>query len=1593
MADKIFSYEFGIVTDAAQKAIDDLNKSLAESGRKSVSHSKQMQAISDAIDDATNSVTENKEAAKKYGEKIKELAELAKSLAAKEKLLAEALDRTATNMRRGTAEAKAIDNQVKRASTEKQTRDLERQARALEKLNEQRRIQTEQQRRANRLHDLAGGTRETRPFPYVGLDPEETRVAQEAAAKKAEATKKAADDKALAEERKRQDEYLAYLVKFYIQQQKLLDKALADEAKKKRKQEKKAEKEAAATLKKETAALDAEIKRRKKLVQDYLNFKDRGGDPNKLTGAQGAAFGQARDDISGQSTDAAGKAAAKFAAEYQASLERGRKIQQEMNEEMGRTGQALDKNTKKVEEYGLSWQSIGRIIVARAVTQAFFQIQAGLAGSVREAAELYRVVAEIQTITSQSQRSDAFLSADLERVITLSSKLNFTPDDVGLALYEALSNQIGETTGQLVDFIEVSGALAKVTRSTLASSSDAIAATINAYNLSIDDAQSVSEKFFTLVDRGRLHLEDVANNIGNVAVPASQLGVSFNEVVGGLSAISIAGVPPKESMTLLRNIMFKLIDPTDKMVELFNEWGVGSGQAAIATYGFSGIIERLSEVAAQGNEEIAELFGTIRAVRGVLGLTGENLKKYEDAVASIAETQRTYNETVQAYIDSPGETFSRIIQQTSNEFLNIGVNVVKTVDTLNDLIQSVFGVENAFSSSLGVLLKLVVGLGTFYATLAIVSTTLIGLNGAVDVVTAAFVRLAAAETVAAEATGVLGAALGFLELHPVIAGLSAIAAALVAGTALWASFGSAGQREIAALVASSQELTKGFSKGFVKSLRDSIEEVSSLYDEKLKKTLQNVAEEVQNLNKEAANLEEVGTIDKLSDQYKRLLDILSGDEVAQKLAIGLGDAVGQEDKFQGTVDTTNKMLEDRLGIIDKTLSKLRDQKKVSEDLLYNSELQAKISSTDRNLSRFGGNRLANEQYNVATDIANKAANTSDIEESRKLFDLARKYLSQAEQTAFQSGTFGTLDRHIAYFNQQDQALFEAQKRREQQFQASQIEERGIRQQTEKESIQAELDRRAALENTIKLELAFLEEYQKRAKDIRKDTTLSLEEKTARQVALDDSFRGNLTTPEGKAAFENEARANAIRLQVDELKRSAEDARRSSDELRAAQQAQIQSLSNLGSAIDSASGALLALAQDVKENFPVLRSSFRALLTPEQVEDRRKNQAIANELPGVILGIQEKLRRGEITPEKAVDDLNVVKILLDSLSKQFGLGIELNGVYDLAATLEKVIVQLEQSQASNDSLTQNLQKATESLDNFGPKANAASSEGEQIDPAFGTDFAKRAEYDGRNLNAAIPLEPNDPFAISIAENLVQSIEGAVAKEAEKRQPLINGQPLQQDFFKGPLINGVPKEFYNGVKTGQPLINGQPAEYTLGPKPAGPLINGQPADQAIGESVNSASWASIPPAMEEGAQAVYKAIEEGSNRIPEKIVAGITEAFRQNQIVNPAANTAAFRNDQRRYAYGGSVDSIPALLSPGEFVVRASQARRNINLLQAINAGSYRRYAGGGSVSNSQTFQNNFNITSSNPQMQTANIVSAIRRQIQQGKASFSKGRPY
>ena len=94
----------------------------------------------------------------------------------------------------------------------------------------------------------------------------------------------------------------------------------------------------------------------------------------------------------------------------------------------------------------------------------------------------------------------------------------------------------------------------------------------------------------------------------------------MEELQASFISLTIGGVKATEAATQLRGVMTGLLKPSEGMKGAFREIGVESGEAAIATWGFQGTLQKLISTTGGSASEIAKLFQNVRGLAGVLAV-------------------------------------------------------------------------------------------------------------------------------------------------------------------------------------------------------------------------------------------------------------------------------------------------------------------------------------------------------------------------------------------------------------------------------------------------------------------------------------------------------------------------------------------------------------------------------------------------------------------------------------------------------------------------------------------------------------------------------------------------------------------------------------------------------------------------------------------------------------------------------------------------------------------------------------------------------------------------------------------------------------
>ena len=279
--------------------------------------------------------------------------------------------------------------------------------------------------------------------------------------------------------------------------------------------------------------------------------------------------------------------------------------------------------------FGLSWQQMMQVIVGTGLHMLIRGFISLLREAVVEAVDFGKRVAEVITISGQPFKSTQQDITNLgNTLIEMSNKYGQSASTIAEGYYQELSARVGTATESLY-VLDQAMKLSIATNTSAAGADKLLTATLNSYGLAAGEAARVSDILFQSVTTGRYHMEELANLIGRVYPIAHEMGIGLEEVMAAINTMTVAGVSSDTAFTQLRGIFTQLLKPTKELKDLMqSKWGVENAQQAISLFGgLIPLLEALSKEAGGSSSEMAEFFKNVRALTGVLQTTNGHIDR------------------------------------------------------------------------------------------------------------------------------------------------------------------------------------------------------------------------------------------------------------------------------------------------------------------------------------------------------------------------------------------------------------------------------------------------------------------------------------------------------------------------------------------------------------------------------------------------------------------------------------------------------------------------------------------------------------------------------------------------------------------------------------------------------------------------------------------------------------------------------------------------------------------------------------------------------------------------------------------------------
>jgi len=384
-------------------------------------------------------------------------------------------------------------------------------------------------------------------------------------------------------------------------------------------------------------------------------------------------------NASGQTFTKEQKEAYIAAAALGKKLGEERKALDEVRGAVEYTGGATEKTTGSWKKWAkaLAVVTLGVLALKGAfnlLRKAFSAISAFAKSSIKTFAEFNYAMSEVWTLTDQSKKGMEGLSKSV-RDFAVSHAVPAT--DAARALYQTISAGFGQSLDAAAGTEVMSKSLmfAKATMTTASKSVDLMTTVLNAYTLEASDAAYVSDVLFKTIKLGKTTGPELALSFGRVASMAAAASVPLEDLSAAVVALTRAGLKTDEAMTALRQVINKIVNPTEGAIKAVHRLGLElfSEETLTKRGGLLSILEEISEVTeftSKDLQALSDLIPNIRAVTGIAAMSRQ-LEDLPDFLREFAEAEGAAVEAANKVMG----TFKFHLDQVASAWDNLKISV------------------------------------------------------------------------------------------------------------------------------------------------------------------------------------------------------------------------------------------------------------------------------------------------------------------------------------------------------------------------------------------------------------------------------------------------------------------------------------------------------------------------------------------------------------------------------------------------------------------------------------------------------------------------------------------------------------------------------------------------------------------------------------------------------------------------------------------------------------------------------------------------------------------------------------------------------
>lgn len=239
------------------------------------------------------------------------------------------------------------------------------------------------------------------------------------------------------------------------------------------------------------------------------------------------------------------------------------------------------------------------------------------------------------------------------------------------AFYQAISAGAGGVK-QATGLLDTANRLAIGGVTDVTTAVDGLTTATNAYAAQGLSAAQASDALFVGMRAGKTTISELSGQLGQIVPIASAAGLSFDEVVAGISALTTQGQSTAMATTGLRQAIAAVINPTSQAEKLAARLGLAFDGQALQAEGLAGFLQTVIEKTGGNQKAMAELFGSVEALNAVLAFAGGAGGTFAEILEDMKDKAGATDEAFQKVAQSLDQRLNVAIGKIGNLALEIG---------------------------------------------------------------------------------------------------------------------------------------------------------------------------------------------------------------------------------------------------------------------------------------------------------------------------------------------------------------------------------------------------------------------------------------------------------------------------------------------------------------------------------------------------------------------------------------------------------------------------------------------------------------------------------------------------------------------------------------------------------------------------------------------------------------------------------------------------------------------------------------------------------------------------------------------------------